>query len=40
MLEEKSFALLRDIGRDPFLRGLISSHAGNISRQGIQKVFK
>jgi L-fuculose-phosphate aldolase len=31
MLEETTFAMLRDIGRDLFLRGLISSHAGNIS---------
>jgi len=31
MLEEGTFAMFRDIGRDLFLRGLISSHAGNIS---------
>jgi L-fuculose-phosphate aldolase len=38
MLEENSFALLRDIGRDLFLRGLISSHAGNISIRIGQKI--
>ncbi len=31
MLEESAFAMFRDIGRDLFLRGLISSHAGNMS---------
>jgi len=31
VLEEATFAMFRDIGRDLFLRGLISSHAGNIS---------
>ncbi len=31
MLEENNFVLFRDIGRDLFLRGFISSHAGNMS---------
>jgi len=31
MLDDTTFAMLRDIGRDLFLRGLISSHAGNMS---------
>ncbi len=31
MLDETTFSMLRDIGRDLFLRGLVSSHAGNIS---------
>jgi L-fuculose-phosphate aldolase len=31
MLDGTTFAMLRDIGRDLFLRGLISSHAGNMS---------
>ena len=31
MLEETVFAAFRDIGRDLFLRGLVSSHAGNMS---------
>lgn len=35
MIEEVTFSAFRDIGRDIFLRGLISSHAGNMSiRQG------
>lgn len=38
MLEERSFAFLRDIGRDLFLRGLISSHAGNISVRTGRKI--
>ena len=38
MLEEGAFALFRDIGRDLFLRGLISSHAGNISLRIGQKI--
>jgi L-fuculose-phosphate aldolase len=38
MLEESSFAMFRDIGRDLFLRGLISSHAGNISLRIGQKI--
>jgi len=39
VLEEKTFAMFRDIGRDLFLRGLISSHAGNISLRIGQKIF-
>jgi L-fuculose-phosphate aldolase len=38
MLEEITVAEFRDIGRDLFLRGLVSSHAGNMSvrtREGI-----
>jgi L-fuculose-phosphate aldolase len=31
MMDESTFSMLRDIGRDLFLRGLISSHAGNAS---------
>lgn len=31
MVDETTFAMLRDTGRDLFLRGLISSHAGNMS---------
>jgi L-fuculose-phosphate aldolase len=31
MFEETFFASFRDIGRDLFLRGLVSSHAGNMS---------
>lgn len=31
MLEEAMIAAFRDIGRDLFLRGLVSSHAGNMS---------
>jgi L-fuculose-phosphate aldolase len=31
MMEERTFAMFRTIGRDLFLRGLISSHAGNMS---------
>ena len=38
MLEENSFVLFRDIGRDLFLRGLVSSHAGNISLRIGQKI--
>lgn len=38
MLEESAFGMLRDIGRDLFLRGLISSHAGNISLRIGQKI--
>jgi L-fuculose-phosphate aldolase len=38
MLEENAFAFFRDIGRDLFLRGLISSHAGNISLRIGQKI--
>jgi L-fuculose-phosphate aldolase len=38
LLEESTFAMLRDIGRDLFLRGLISSHAGNISLRIGQKI--
>ena len=37
MIEETIFSSFKDIGRDIFLRGLISSHAGNMSvRQGQQ----
>jgi L-fuculose-phosphate aldolase len=38
VLEESTFAMFRDIGRDLFLRGLISSHAGNISLRIGQKI--
>ena len=39
MLDEMTFSTFRDLGRDIFLRGLISSHAGNMSiRQG-QNIF-
>ncbi len=39
MIDETTYLTFRDIGRDVFLRGLISSHAGNMSvRQG-QKIF-
>jgi L-fuculose-phosphate aldolase len=31
MLDETTFSAFRDIGRDLFLRGLVSSHAGNLS---------
>ena len=31
MLDETTFSMLQDIGRDLFLRGLMSSHAGNMS---------
>jgi len=31
MLDEATFSAFRDIGRDLFLRGLVSSHAGNLS---------
>jgi len=31
VLDEATFLIVRDIGRDLFLRGLISSHAGNMS---------
>lgn len=31
MIKEEIFSVFRDIGRDIFLRGLISSHAGNMS---------
>lgn len=39
MLDTPTFDLLRDIGRDLFLRGLISSHAGNISVRAGRKVY-
>ncbi|MGA3173143.1 MAG: aldolase [Syntrophorhabdales bacterium] len=39
MLEESAFALFRDIGRDLFLRGLVSSHAGNISIRAGREIF-
>jgi L-fuculose-phosphate aldolase len=31
MLDEAIFTAFRDIGRDLFLRGMVSSHAGNLS---------
>jgi L-fuculose-phosphate aldolase len=39
MLEETSFVIFRDLGRDLFLRGLISSHAGNMSIRRGRKMF-
>ena len=38
MLEKATLDMIRDIGRDLFLRGLISSHAGNISVRVGQKI--
>ena len=31
MLDEATFSAFRDIGRDLFLRGMVGSHAGNLS---------
>jgi L-fuculose-phosphate aldolase len=39
MLEETVFASFSDIGRDLFLRGLVSSHAGNMSVRNGQKIL-
>jgi L-fuculose-phosphate aldolase len=39
MLDETTFSTFRDIGRDIFLRGLISSHAGNMSIRRGQNIF-
>jgi L-fuculose-phosphate aldolase len=39
MLEESTFLSFRDMGRDIFLRGLISSHAGNISIRRGNSIF-
>jgi L-fuculose-phosphate aldolase len=39
MLEENTFAFFRDIGRDLFLRGLISSHAGNMSLRIAENIY-
>jgi L-fuculose-phosphate aldolase len=39
LLEKTTFTMVRDIGRDLFLRGLISSHAGNISVRAGQRMY-
>ena len=39
MLDEATFSIFRDLGRDIFLRGLISSHAGNMSIRRGQSIF-
>jgi len=39
MLDEITFKSFRDIGRDIFLRGLISSHAGNMSIRTGDKLY-
>jgi L-fuculose-phosphate aldolase len=39
MLEESVFASFGDIGRDLFLRGLVSSHAGNMSVRNGQRIL-
>jgi L-fuculose-phosphate aldolase len=39
VLEESIFTVFRDIGRDLFLRGLVSSHAGNISLREGQTIW-
>jgi L-fuculose-phosphate aldolase len=39
MIEETTFSVFRDIGRDIFLRGLISSHAGNMSIRLGEKIL-
>lgn len=39
MIDESTFGLFRDFGSDLFLRGLISSHAGNLSIRHGDKVI-
>jgi L-fuculose-phosphate aldolase len=39
MLEETTFAAFRDIGKDLFLRGLVSSHAGNMSVRTAEGIY-
>jgi L-fuculose-phosphate aldolase len=39
MLDETTFSMFRDLGRDIFLRGLISSHAGNMSIRRGRNIF-
>ncbi len=38
MPEESTFAMFRDIGRDLFLRGLVTSHAGNLSLRTKERI--
>jgi L-fuculose-phosphate aldolase len=39
MLEEDAFTAFRDIGRDLFVRGLVSSHAGNMSIRAKEGIY-